>query len=424
MTVGIQEFYILPRFGVPLSEQWKDFRETFAGLNAVGRAAYIDESSNPSTHAVAGWTVGQLTNDKEFRIFFDKSASTDEFKIQLNTGTQLVPSWSDCLTIRKSDCRIIAAGQGGFLSTGGFYNLGGLDIALQGISGGAAYANVGTLLFDANAGFYFSSDSSGRPVVSVNVAAASGTVTTASNLGSGGQIFKNKTASTLNLRSVVGGDNITVVQNDNDVTINASVGETNTASNVGSGEGVFSAKAGVDLQFKSLIAGNRISLSSDSSEITITGADQKFYGVTFAESGSGVNAFKNDTLVVDYNHFYLALTPTAKPFLSLQPSQTLSDLHLEKYLDMEATVEPATPAAGHVRVWSQDAQGHTVLNYKDDDAHVLQLGRDNVLVARNSTGSQIDACSVVYISGTTGQSSNQPRQGRQYQHHACHRYCG
>ena len=75
-----------------------------------------------------------------------------------------------------------------------------------------------------------------------------------------------------------------------------------------------------------------------------------FYGVTFAESGSGVNAFKNDTLVVDYNHFYLALTPTAKPFLSLQPSQTLSDLHLEKYLDMEATVEPATPAAGHVRV--------------------------------------------------------------------------
>jgi hypothetical protein len=46
-------------------------------------------------------------------------------------------------------------------------------------------------------------------------------------------------------------------------------GEANTASNVGAGEGVFKQKVGVDLEFKSLVAGTNITLTGSADEITI-----------------------------------------------------------------------------------------------------------------------------------------------------------
>jgi hypothetical protein len=46
-------------------------------------------------------------------------------------------------------------------------------------------------------------------------------------------------------------------------------GESNTASNVGTGEGVFKQKLGVDLQFKTLIAGTGVNITSAADELTI-----------------------------------------------------------------------------------------------------------------------------------------------------------
>ena len=46
-------------------------------------------------------------------------------------------------------------------------------------------------------------------------------------------------------------------------------GEVNTASNVGAGEGVFKQKTGVDLEFKSLVAGSSIALTAGTDDITI-----------------------------------------------------------------------------------------------------------------------------------------------------------
>jgi hypothetical protein len=70
-------------------------------------------------------------------------------------------------------------------------------------------------------------------------------------------------------------------------------GQTNTASNLGSGEGVYSIKVGADLRFKSLIGGDNITLSADSNEVTISGSAGN--GGTSGTSGSSGTSGEDGT---------------------------------------------------------------------------------------------------------------------------------
>lgn len=153
--------------------------------------------------------------------------------------------------------------------------------------------------------------------IEISAPAPSGEVNTASNVGAGNQVFKQKSGADLEFRTLVAGSNVTLVSGTDTITISAAgggggslqvqdegslvdnavttlnftgagvtaaqtspgvvqvavsgggSGESNTASNLGGGEGAFAQKSGVDLQFKSLVAGSNVSLTSDSNTITI-----------------------------------------------------------------------------------------------------------------------------------------------------------
>lgn len=72
--------------------------------------------------------------------------------------------------------------------------------------------------------------------------------------------------------TLVSGTNIKTLNGDSLLgagNIDLALGEVNTASNVGSGAGVYKEKVGVDLSFKSLIAGAGIAITSGTNAITI-----------------------------------------------------------------------------------------------------------------------------------------------------------
>lgn len=118
-------------------------------------------------------------------------------------------------------------------------------------------------------------------------------LTTASNLGSGEQVFKTKVADDFQFRSIAidpSSINLTIATVGDQINI-SSTAEINTASNVGTGTGLFAQKSFYDLQFKSLVAGNNITITNNANEVFIASstpantASSYQFGVTFDGNG-------------------------------------------------------------------------------------------------------------------------------------------
>jgi len=128
-----------------------------------------------------------------------------------------------------------------------------------------------TLRFKSIVGSGATSVSSGLHEVTVHTPPA---ITNVQNQGTGASVLKDIVGTnTARLKSLVAGDNITLTQGTDEITINASTsgaGDITGGTNLGSGTGVFAQKNTPNLEFKTLLAGPNISLTDDENHITIS----------------------------------------------------------------------------------------------------------------------------------------------------------
>jgi hypothetical protein len=125
--------------------------------------------------------------------------------------------------------------------------------------------------------------------------ATPGEINTASNVGGGSGVFKQKTGVDLEFKSLVAGTNITLTNNTNDITIAAAGGgETNTASNVGAGSEVFKQKTGVDLEFRK-VNSTDLTLTQNTNDITLAVAPATITGRASVTPAGGMEVLLNDS---------------------------------------------------------------------------------------------------------------------------------
>ena len=111
--------------------------------------------------------------------------------------------------------------------------------------------------------------------LTINSTASGGTggITGATNAGTGTGVASGVSGTSLVLKSLKAGPNISITSTADEVTVEATgsaSGEANTASNVGTGVGVFKSKTGVDLALKSLRAGANVTITPGADDILIS----------------------------------------------------------------------------------------------------------------------------------------------------------
>ncbi len=169
-----------------------------------------------------------------------------------------------------------------------------------------------------------------------------GEANTASNIGTGEEIFKQKLGVNFEFKSLIAGSNTSVVSSSDYITISTPFGETNTASNVGTGTGLFKQKNGTDLQFKSLVAGTGVTVTPSTSSIVLS-ATVSGENNTASNVGTGVGIFKQKTGV---NFEFKSLTASTDFFTKYSSDDNSIILAKVNYYKLGDIVESALTYAG------------------------------------------------------------------------------
>jgi hypothetical protein len=146
---------------------------------------------------------------------------------------------------------------------------------------------------DSGAGISLSVGGGGELIITNS---ATGETNSGANVGTGAQVFKDKSGVNLRMRSLVQGSGITITQNADEIVFSATggggSGEVNAGENVGTGVGFYKGKSGLNLQFYKL-------LGSTSTGIKVTklpglSDDIEISGPGFTNIGSGdAEVYKN-----------------------------------------------------------------------------------------------------------------------------------
>lgn len=127
-------------------------------------------------------------------------------------------------------------------------------------------------------------------VISTNGASATGL-----NIGTGTGVFESKVSDDLRMRSLktsLSSQHLTIALSGTGDEIEfTNTAEINTASNVGTGIGVFAQKNSENLEFKSIVAGDNIAVTSTATEVTVSAVNEpdtaRKFQFTVSFDGSG-----------------------------------------------------------------------------------------------------------------------------------------
>jgi hypothetical protein len=191
------------------------------------------------------------------------------------------------------------------------------QITIKETEAGGESTQTDTVKFDSSYFYIQSSATDLKPIVSLT----SSTDVTASNVGSGtGQVFKQKDNTDLEFRTFTAGSNIDIVTDADEITISGS-----KFYGIVVKDGASYARKGDTLQFNN--SDFDLSQSSGGSTVQLDSTVARksdlgpgFYGVIFQETEAGGAVFRDDTLNVDSEFFYLTSDGSGKPVLSALPS--------------------------------------------------------------------------------------------------------
>lgn len=276
----------------------------------VGKVVTIDQTAQPLLAIDRNLSIYRIENDS-ITIFNNQNRTifrTDTIaNVQNFAGTPIgnlqdVVLYLSKIVVRGSSVTEPVGGGGG----GGEANTG----SNVGAGDGVFKAKVGVdLQFKSLIGGTNVTLTAGTDDITID-ATDTGEVNTASNVGGGEDVFKQKVGVDLEFKTLTAGTNVTITPGTNDVTIAATdTGEDNTASNVGTGEDVFKQKTGVDLEFKTLTAGTNITLTAGTNDVTI------------AASGGGGSYFKDSVIITSNSNNFNSGSPTDIPLMTYTITQ-------------------------------------------------------------------------------------------------------